>query len=368
MRLTARVRVGRFDAAWRPRALAATCLALVTGLAAAATASAGTFEEGVAAQGRGDLPAAMRAFQEAAGRGEDAAEFALGRLYRAGQAAPRDFAAARGWFEKAAAQGNPGAAYELGQMCEGGVGAPRDYTAALVWYRQAAERGFGPAQLSLAEMYRRGVGGSRDLSAAISVITPAAHAGDVAAELELGMLYAESARPSSHPAAALDQVQFRVLMDRVFGPDNWRETSGYRTPAEENRLRAAGAGTVAPGRVSRHSLGSAGAPGAYDIVVAGMAASDAAARLRRSGGGVSRVLAERAYGEQGPHLHVELALERQTRIISTSRATGLSGTEIGATPADLAEQAKFWLRLAADHGEARVARILATMQAAHLPS
>jgi TPR repeat protein len=337
-------------------------------MVAVAAASAGTFEEGVAAQSRGDWPAAARAFQDAAGRGKDAAEFALGHLYLTGQGAPQNYAVARDWFEKAAAQGNPGAAYELGRMCEGGLGARRDYAAALVWYRQSAARGFGPAEVSLAEMYSRGVGGPKDLSAAISAIMPAAQAGDVAAELELGMLFAEAARAPPHPATVLNRDEFRGFVDRVFGRDNWRETSGYRTPAEENRLRAAGAGTVAAGRISRHSLGTAEAPGAYDIVVTGMAADDAAARLQSSGAGFSRVLAERAHGEQGPHLHVELALERQTRIISTSRATGLSGTEIGATPADLAEQAKFWLRLAADHGEARAARILATLQAAHLPS
>lgn len=367
MRRPATATVGRFDAACWRRALMTTCLGLTSVLVTVASASAGAFEEGVAARARGDLPAAMGAFQDAAGRGEDAAEFALARLYLAGQGAPQNFAAARGWFEKAAVQGNPGAAYELGQMCEGGLGAARDYAAALAWYRQSAARGFGPAELSLAEMYRRGVGGPKDLSAAIDVITPAARAGDVAAELELGMLYAEVARAPSHPAVALDQGQFRVLMDRVFGRENWRETSGYRTPAEENRLRAAGAGTVAPGKVSRHSLGSTDAPGAYDIVVAGMAPDDAAARLRRSGPGFSRVLAERAYGEQGPHLHVELAL----RVASAAHfdASGdpiLSQAGPGAMSA--AQQAQYWLQLAAKRGEAKAARILASLQVGHSPS
>lgn len=102
---------------------------------------------------------------------------------------------------------------------------------------------------------------------------------------------------------------FHATMDRTFGKGGWRETSGYRTPAQEAALRRAGAGTVAPGRRSAHSLGRPGAPGAYDVVVPGMSQAEAAARLRR-GGRLGRVVAEKAHGGQGPHLHIELAASR----------------------------------------------------------
>jgi hypothetical protein len=94
-------------------------------------------------------------------------------------------------------------------------------------------------------------------------------------------------------------------MDRVFGPGRWRQTSGYRSPAQEDELRREGAGTVAPGRLSHHSLGTTDAPGAYDVVVAGMSAQTAAVALKRSGAGFSRILAEGVHGGQGPHLHLE---------------------------------------------------------------
>jgi hypothetical protein len=97
-----------------------------------------------------------------------------------------------------------------------------------------------------------------------------------------------------------------ATMDRVFGEGRWRLTSGYRTAAQENALRRAGAGTVAPGRVSRHSLGDAAAPGAIDAVVRGMTLKAAAAKLRQDGEGVDRVLAEGAHGPEGAHLHIEL--------------------------------------------------------------
>ena len=121
---------------------------------------------------------------------------------------------------------------------------------------------------------------------------------------------APSAVSGASDAATVSQSrndQFRSAMDRVFGPNGWRETSGYRSRARENQLRMEGAGTVPAGRLSRHSLGTPEAPGAYDAVVDGLPQARAAAVLRASGQGFSRVVAERAYGPQGPHLHIEIA-------------------------------------------------------------
>lgn len=106
-----------------------------------------------------------------------------------------------------------------------------------------------------------------------------------------------------HPQAAGD---FHQTMDQVFGPGRWRQTSGYRSRAQEDALRRAGAGTVAPGHVSRHSVGDPETPGAYDAVVAGMTNTNAAARLRDAGVPFKRVLAEARHGPEGPHLHIEL--------------------------------------------------------------
>ena len=95
-------------------------------------------------------------------------------------------------------------------------------------------------------------------------------------------------------------------MDQAFGPGGWRETSGYRSPERENQLRLEGAGTVPAGRMSRHSLGTPEAPGAYDAVVYGMSQARAAAVLRSADEGFSRVLVEAAHGPEGPHLHIEI--------------------------------------------------------------
>ena len=50
-----------------------------------------------------------------------------------------------------------------------------------------------------------------------------------------------------------------------------------------------------------------------------MAPETAAAKLRRAGGGFSRVVAEGAHGGQGPHLHIELT--------SASAQSSASGAE-----------------------------------------
>jgi hypothetical protein len=110
---------------------------------------------------------------------------------------------------------------------------------------------------------------------------------------------------SATPGGESQRERVRSTMDRVFGAGRWRQTSGYRTPAQEDALRREGAGTVRPGRLSHHSLGSPGAPGAYDIVVPGMSSRSAAAKLRSAGPTFTRVFAEAAHGPQGPHLHVE---------------------------------------------------------------
>jgi hypothetical protein len=109
--------------------------------------------------------------------------------------------------------------------------------------------------------------------------------------------------PAAVPAEGASQPdRLSPTMDRVFGPGHWRETSGYRSAAEEDQLRREGAGTVPAGRLSRHSMGTRAAPGAYDVVVSGMSQPAAAARLRREA--AFTVLAEGAHGPEGPHLHV----------------------------------------------------------------
>jgi len=99
--------------------------------------------------------------------------------------------------------------------------------------------------------------------------------------------------------------RFHSTMDRVLGAGRWRQTSGYRTPAQEAELRRQGAGTVPAGHLSHHSLGSRDAPGAYDVVVDGMSLGAAATKLKGSGKTFAKVMLEGAHGPEGAHLHIE---------------------------------------------------------------
>ena len=123
-------------------------------------------------------------------------------------------------------------------------------------------------------------------------------------------------RPTSY-SGVRPTGDFAATMDQVFGPGRWRQTSGYRTQAQEDALRARGAGTVAPGRTSLHSLGEPAAPGAYDAVVPSMPLTQAAERLRRAGA-FARVLAEGAHGAEGAHRHVELVSNGAQRAVGNA--------------------------------------------------
>lgn len=111
------------------------------------------------------------------------------------------------------------------------------------------------------------------------------------------------AAPAS--AGEMTRERFAAIMDAAFGRGAWRMTGGYRTPERENELRAQGAMTVRPGGLSRHSLGDADAPGAFDLVVDGMSPYEAADRLRSAGAPFARYQPKGAHGTQGPHLHLE---------------------------------------------------------------
>jgi len=106
-------------------------------------------------------------------------------------------------------------------------------------------------------------------------------------------------------AGEMTRARFAAIMDATFGAGAWRMTGGYRTPEREDQLRAQGAMTVPPGRLSRHSLGGPNAPGAFDLVVNGMSPYEAADRLRQAGAPFAKYQPKGTHGSQGPHLHLE---------------------------------------------------------------
>lgn len=266
----------------------------------AAPALAQTFEEGVAVLGQDDA-AARRLFAESAALGDAKSQFALAEMDRLGQGGPSDLKAALDGYRKAADRGNPGAAYRLALAYQTGQGVARSDRLAAQWFLKAAQGGYASAQAQIGAAYAQGRGIARNDDEAVAWLAKAAAQGDPEGLRRLGQM--------AQHASAAPSDRFREMMNRVFGPGRWRETSGYRTAAQEDALRRKGAGTVAPGERSRHSMGSRDAPGAYDVVVDGMPLAQAAAKLKHSREPVARVVAEMAHGDQGPHLHVEPYLQ-----------------------------------------------------------
>ena len=242
----------------------AVALAFAATAAGAAQGPADPVQSGVS---RGDFDIAVRFFRQAADKGDAVAQFNLGRLYSQGRGAPPDPAQAAIWYRKAAEQGHAEAQARLGEALFKGEGVARDKAEAIKWYRAAAAQGNLTAAIDLAALY-------------------------------------PPLRPSGGAATASNQWLAQI-MDDAFGVGRWRETSGYRTIAAEDKLRAQGALTVPAGVVSHHSMGTPGAPGAFDVVVPGLTPLAAADKLRQSGAPVRRLFPEGAHGNQGPHLHVE---------------------------------------------------------------
>lgn len=104
-------------------------------------------------------------------------------------------------------------------------------------------------------------------------------------------------------------ADFSALMDKTFGAGKWKLTGDYRSPKRENELREEGAGTVPPGHVSAHSLGTPDAPGARDVIVPGMSPDEVAEKLKKSGAQFRHFFPEGAHGTQGAHLHIDMNLQ-----------------------------------------------------------
>ncbi|MCH7888391.1 MAG: SEL1-like repeat protein [Proteobacteria bacterium] len=119
-------------------------LAVVLVVSLATPAWAG-YEEGVAAYGRGDFPAALREFEDLALQGDAAAQFYLGIMYDRGGGVAQDDGEAVKWHRLAAAQGSAKALNNIGLLYQNGFDVPRDLAKAYAWYSLAADS-FGPGR------------------------------------------------------------------------------------------------------------------------------------------------------------------------------------------------------------------------------
>jgi len=148
------------------RTFKAAVATLIIAVGFAASVAAGPFEDGQAADNRGDYATAMRLWRPLANQGNAAAQYELGRMYGHGKGVPVDPDAWRSWWRRAADGGYAEAQISLGGMYATGTGVPLDLTAAMRWYRKAADQGNAEAQYRLGFMYQYGMGVPQDYAAA----------------------------------------------------------------------------------------------------------------------------------------------------------------------------------------------------------
>jgi TPR repeat protein len=135
--------------------LRAALIALAV-ILSAVPVSAGTWEDAVAAEERGDYQTALRLFRELAEQGHAEAQRKLGYMHDNGHGVRQNYAEAAKWYRMAAEQGDAKAQSFLGYMYYFGEVVPQDYVMAHMWFNLAgAQSSLGHvAQLARGERDR----------------------------------------------------------------------------------------------------------------------------------------------------------------------------------------------------------------------
>lgn len=150
----------------------------IASLAFAATAAAGSYEDGRAAYDAGNFEKAMAVWAPAAESGDAHCQYGMGLLYSEGIVVPMDDIVALKWYGLAADQGHGNAQYKLGVMHANGWGVPMDEAEAMKWYLLAADNGVTEAQVSVGTMYQNGFSVEKNEIEALKWFSIAAKLGD----------------------------------------------------------------------------------------------------------------------------------------------------------------------------------------------
>lgn len=152
--------------------------------------TAGTLEDGDAADKRGDYKAALQIWQELAAQDKPVALYRLALAHSEARGVPRDEAKAVFWYERAAGRGYRPAQSALGRIYDEGKGVRRNQSKAMKWYRRAAQQGDVASQLTLGLIYDTGRGVPQNDFQAVQWYGLAAENGNATAQNNLGLIYA----------------------------------------------------------------------------------------------------------------------------------------------------------------------------------
>jgi TPR repeat protein len=136
-----------------------------------------------------DAAAAIPWLEKAALQGLPMARLSLGQAYLGGFGTSLDAARGLHWLELAAKDGEPDAWNYLGLAYRDGTGVPRDLTRAAEYFRRGADAGNLDAQDNLALAYLEGTGVAHDTAQGIRLLTASADRGSAGAQFFLGLLH-----------------------------------------------------------------------------------------------------------------------------------------------------------------------------------
>jgi enhanced entry protein EnhC len=154
-----------------------------------------------------DFAKAKGLFIEAANKNFHEAMNQLGSIYFMGLGQQRDEQRALAWYKKAAQLGNANALYELGLLSETGVTTKLDFSEALHYYQAAADKNHEKAMLALARMYHYGLGVPKDLKKAAILYEKLAGRQNAYAQYQLGTFYLEGTAGELSPAKGKELLE-----------------------------------------------------------------------------------------------------------------------------------------------------------------
>lgn len=155
-----------------------------------APASAGDFEEGLAAWKAGNYTAALKIWTPLAEQDHAAAEYYLALMHAKGQGVTRDDSKAIQWYRRAASHRYTPAQLAIAVSYDEGRGVPQSPSKAMKWYRLAGQQGDVTAQVTLGLIYGTGRGVPENPWQAAKWYELAAEQGNAIAQNNLGHLYA----------------------------------------------------------------------------------------------------------------------------------------------------------------------------------
>jgi uncharacterized protein len=205
-------------------------------LCLATAASAGPYEDGLAALDKKDYATASRAFGEAAATGNAHAQAYLGLQYKAGLGVPADIHQAVQWLALAADAGDAMGQTMLGELYADGNGVTRDYNTALRYFTLASKQNYAPAQYRIGRLYDSGAGTvvAQDRAKAAQWYALAARSGDADAQFSLGYMYFYGAGLAKNFESAVALLRLGAQQDQLgaiallgFAYDN-----GYGVPQD----------------------------------------------------------------------------------------------------------------------------------------